>query len=213
MTTRSALKSEIIDDMDRDATADGSRVLAAISAAIKFYQPKRFFFNESRSVTFSTVNGTSDYDFGSGEEITTEFYRIDAAVITESNNNHFLSVRDYRDLEILLDGNATSGRPWSYAYINRALRLYPKPDDAYTVRLTGHVKVAEPSTDDEADNLWFTEAYELIRCRAKAYLFAHVWTNPEQAAVMRVAEADARLSLQGATHDKTGAGTIIPTHF
>lgn len=213
MTTRSALKTEIIDDLERDASADGARVLSAISTAIKFYQPKRFYFNESRSVTFNTVASTDTYDFGTGQEITTEFYKIDGVYVTENGNIHELNVRDYRDLEILIDSNANEGRPWSYSYINRALRLYPVPDAAYSVRLVGHVKVAEPATDGEADNAWMVEAYELIRCRAKAYLSTHVFPNPEMALMMRTAENEELMRLRGMTQDRTGTGQIIPTAF
>lgn len=213
MTTRTTLKNEIIDDLERDASADSARVLSAISSAIKFYQPKRFFFNESRDVTFSTVDGTSLYDFGTGQEITTEFYRIDAAYVTQNGQQYELKARDYRDLEILIDTTPMEGRPWSYAYINRALRLYPVPDAVYTVRLVGHIKAAEPATDDTADNVWFTEAYELIRCRAKWYLSTHVFPNAAMALSMRQAESDALRALQSATADRTGTGHIIPTQF
>lgn len=213
MTTRGTLKSEIIDDMERDATADGARVLSAISSAIKFYQPKRMFFNESRAVTFSTVASTDSYDFGTGEEITTEFYKIDGAYVTDGTNIYHLVQRDYRDFETLIDGSATQNRPTDFAYIGRALRLYPVPDAVYTVRLTGHIKAAEPAADDTAGNVWFTEAYELIRCRAKAYLYAHVFPDPGMASVMVEAERSAYGALRAATTDRTGTGQLVPTMF
>lgn len=213
MTTRTTLKAEIIDDLERDATADGARVLSAISSAIKFYQPKRFWFNESRGITFNTVDGTDSYDFGSGQEITTEFYKIDGVYVTENGQQYELSPRDYRELETLIDTTPTEGRPHSYAYINRALRLYPVPDAVYSIRLVGHIKAAEPASDGEADNVWMTEAYELIRCRAKWYLSTHVFPNPAMALSMRQAESDALLALRGATQDKIGTGHIIPTQF
>lgn len=213
MTTRATMKSEIADDMERDVTADGARILSAISSAIKFYQPRRFYFNESRSVTFSTVAGTDTYNFGSGSDITTEFYRIDACVITEGANNHIVSPRDYTEFETLIDAGATQNRPHNYAYINRALRFYPVPDAVYTVRLTGHIKAAEPAADDTASNVWFTEAYELIRCRAKSYLYAHVFPDQGMAAIMRVAEGDALAALNMATYDRAGTGQIVPTQF
>lgn len=214
MTTRTTLKTEILDDLDRASATDGSRVLAAISAAIKFYQPRRFFFNESRSVTFSTVDGTDSYDFGTGEEITTEFYTMDAVYVLETPQQHQLSPIDYRALELLIDSTGpTEGRPRRYAYINRALRLYPVPDAVYTMRVVGHIKAAEPATDDTANNVWFTEAYELIHCRAKALLYAHAYEDPNMAMIMRAAEADALQALNAATQSKIGTGQIIPTHF
>jgi hypothetical protein len=208
------MKTEIIDDMERDASADGARVLSAISSAIKFYQPKRFFFNESRSVTFATVNGTDTYSFGTDLAITTEFYKIDGAFVLEGTQQHQMAPIDYLSLELLIDSSGpATGRPTRYAYINRALRLYRVPDAAYTVRLDGHIKAAEPETDNETDNVWFTEAYELIRCRSKAYLYTHVFPKPEMAALMRIAEKDALEALRGATQDKIGTGQIVPTQF
>lgn len=211
MTTRGTLKNEIIDDLERDATADNARVLSAISSAIKFYQPKRFWFNESRSVTFNTVDGTDTYSFGT--DIATEFYRIDGVFITENGQQYEVSPRDYRDIEGLIDSTPTEGRPWSYAYINRALRFYPVPDGVYSVRITGHIKADEPAADDTASNVWMTEAYELIRCRAKWYLSTHVFPNQAMALSMRQAENEALTALRGATDDKIGTGQIIPTHF
>lgn len=213
MTTRAILRDEILDDLERDATADTSRVLSAISSAIKFYQPKRFFFNESRSVTFSTVNGTDTYRFGTGLEITTEFYKVDGAFILDSTRYVPLKIMDYLRMERLIETSPSTGRPNRWAYINKAMRLYAVPDQAYTIRLDGHIKLAEPASDAETGNDWMVEAYELIRCRAKAYLSAHVFPNPEMALTMRAAEQDALTSLKGATQDKTGSGEIEPTQF
>lgn len=213
MTTRAALKTEILDDLERDASADGARVLSAISAAIKHYQPKRFFFNESRSVTFSTEADKWQYTFGTSGDITTEFYRIDAVFVTENGNNYEMCQRDYREMELLNDTNATTNRPYDWAYIGQSVVLYPVPDGVYTVRLTGHIKAAEPAADDTAGNVWFTEAYELIRCRAKSYLYAHVYPDPGMAQMMQVAEASALRALRSATMDRVSTGNVEPTSF
>jgi hypothetical protein len=213
MTTRGTLKTEILDDMERSATTDGARVLSAISTAIKFYQPKRFFFNESRSITFSTVAGTGTYSFGASEAITTEFYRIDGVFILEGTNQHRVKLVDYLVLEELIENPAAEGRPTCYGFINRAMRFYRAPDAVYTVRIDGHIKAAEPAEDSTADNVWFTEAYELIRSRAKAYLYAHVYMDPQMAALMRQAESEAFGVLRAASTDKLASGDIVPTTF
>ena len=212
MTTLSALRTEILDDLERDSASDSTRVTAAISAAIRFYQPKRFFFNESRDVTFNTVASQWVYEFGAGADITTEFYRIDMILVEDTGNDYTLWRRDYRDIEQLNDNTATENRPSNYGYIDRSIVLYPIPDAAYLTRITGHVKVAIPA-DEEADNPWMTEAYELIRCRAKAYLYAHVYPDAAMAAVMREATKDALSSLREATTSKVMAGHVIPSDF
>lgn len=207
------MKAEIIDDMERDATTDGARVLSAISSAIKFYQPKRFFFNESRSITFSTVDGTDTYSFGTGLAITTEFYAIDGVFILEGTNQHRVKPVNYLSLEELIESTPAKGRPTSYAFINRALRFYRCPDAVYTVRIDGHIKAAEPAADATADNVWFTEAYELIRCRAKAYLYAHVWPDADMFGAMKGMESEALAILRSATDDKVGTGFLEATEF
>lgn len=213
MTTRATMQTEILADLRRSSAQLGSQTLSAISAAIKFYQPQRFWFNESRSVTFNTVQSQSVYTFGTSGDITTEFYRIDGGVITEDSDNRPLRRGDYVALETMIDGNSTEGRPTRFAYIAKSLRLYPVPDAAYAVRLFGHIKLAEPENDNDTGNDWFVEAYELIKCRAKAYLGAHVLMDLNMAAVMRAAEQDAFKALKKATTDKVATGTLVPTQW
>ena len=213
MTTRGTMITEILDDMERSGTADTTRVTSAISTAIKFYQPKRFFFNESRSITFPTVDGTDTYSFGSSGAITTEFYAIDGVFILEGTNQHRVKLIDYLSLEEVIESTPAEGRPTCWAYINRAMRFYRCPDAVYTVRLDGHIKAAEPAADGTADNVWFTEAYELIRCRAKAYLYAHVYGDQPMAALMREAEREAYGVLRAASTDKMGTGQLASTEI
>lgn len=213
MTTRATLKTEILDDLERDSAADGTRVLAAISSAIKYFQPRRFFFNESRSTTFNTVADQSIYTFGTGNDITQEFYKIDLAVLEDTNTDYVMKRRDYRDIEVLNDAGATSNRPYNYDYFDRSLMLYPIPDAAYTIRLTGHIKYAEPEADGEENNEWFTEAYELIRSRAKLILYTHVYPDMEGRQTMKIAEREALTSLESGTDAKIASGCLEPTTF
>lgn len=208
MTTLAAMISEIESDTER---SDTTAIRSKISAAIRHYQPTRLFFNESRDVTFTTVIGQTEYTFAS--DIGTEFYKIDGVWLTQGTNVYQLRRCDYRALEILLDGNSTSSQPTSFAWIDRQMRLYPEPNDAYTVRVTGHIKAAAPASDAETDNVWMTEAYDLIMSRAKAELYAHRWEEPAAAQVMRVAEAEALDRLLATTDTKIGSGFVTPTQF
>jgi hypothetical protein len=206
MTTKQAMIAEIESDTERsDTTAIGLK----IDAAIRHYQPKRFWFNESRDVTFNTVASTAVYTFAT---IGTEFYKIDGAFLTNGSEIRELERVNYVEME---GGEATptEGVPFAYAYIAKAVRFYDVPDAIYSARLTGHVKIAVPASDAEADNAWMTEAYDLIMSRAKAELYAHRWEDPNNAAIMRAAEMDALRRLQGATHDKVATGHLEATEF
>lgn len=208
MTTRAIMLAEMADDMER---SDSSAFTNKINAAIRHYSPKRFWFNESRSVTFSTVASTDTYAFST---IGTEFYKIDGIYVTiAAGDVRELQRVDYSYLERTASADTTTGEPDVYAYINRAIRLWRNPDAVYSTRILGHVKLAAPATDDEADNLWMTEAYDLIMCRAKAELYAHRYEDPNNAAVMQQAEASALRRLLGNTTDKVQAGYLEMTEF
>lgn len=209
MTTRGAMIAEMADDMER---SDPAAFTSKIDAAIRQYQAKRFWFNETRSVTFSLTASTDTYSFAT---IGTEFYRVDGVFLTVAADDvRELDRWDYaRMMEELADENTSTDVPCAFAYIDRALRFWRSPDDAYSVRLLGHAKLAAPSTDDEANNLWMVEAYDLIMCRAKAELYAHRYEDPMNAQVMRVAEKEALDRLLGATEDKTAPGYLQGTEF
>ncbi|MFD1945065.1 hypothetical protein [Paradevosia shaoguanensis] len=211
MTTQAAMIAEILDDTERGA-GETDAVRDKIAAAIRYYQPSRFWFNETRDVTFDTVPGQIDYPFPLGTPGAV-FYKIDAAIVTQGTTNIDMGVEDYKVLEVLLDGNSTRSLPTVYAYIKKALRLYPAPDVIYPVRLTGHIRIDPPADDSEADNPWFVDAYDLIMCRAKAQLYKHRWGDPNNAALMTDAEIEARDLLFSATADKTGTGVVRSTRY
>jgi len=208
MTTQAAMIAEIESDTERSDTA---AIRSKIAAAIRKYQKVRFWFNESRDVTFNTVADQSDYGFTA--DIGTEFYTIDGLFVTQGTNTYALDKCDYRSLEILLDANTTSSLPISFAYIDSKARLYPYPDAVYSARMTGHVKIDVPTSDGDVDNEWFTEAYDLIMADAKAELYAHRWEDPTQASIMRAARDEYLSDLKAASASKTGTGSIRPTQF
>lgn len=209
MSTLSVMLAEIQADTIRTSASDVTAQRAKINAAIRHYQPKRFWFNESRAVTFNTVASTAVYTFTT---IGTEFYKIDGAFRTDGSEITELDRVNYTELE---PGQATptEAAPTAYAYVAKSVRLYDVPDAIYSVRLTGHIKIAAPASDAEADNIWMTEAYDLIMCRAKAELYAHRWSEPIPAQIMRAAEGDALSRLLGATHDKVALGHLEATEF
>lgn len=202
--------AEIQDDTMRPSAVETSAIRTKIAAAIDHYQKTRFWFNESRNVTFSTVASQADYPFTA---IGTEFYKIDGAFVTVSAQDiREIERVDYIDLETVYV-NPASNVPTRYSYINRALRISAQPASAYSIRLTGHIKIAVPATDATADNEWFTEAYELIMCRTKALLYAHRWEDAVNAQTMFVAEKEAYRQLRNATADKTRTGSLELTEF
>lgn len=210
MTTLATLKAEIADDIARtDLT---TQIADAITKAIEHYQKRRFFFNETRDVTFSTVADQAIYTSADNADIP-NFYKIDGLFITVSGHTYDLRRIDPLIMEHLQDDSASSGQSTSYSYFNQSLWLYPIPDQAYTVRTQGHIKVAVPATDAEADNVWMTHGYELIRARAKASVALHKIRDVELANEARAAELVALEALDAETSQRIGTGRIVPTSW
>lgn len=204
MTTKQTMITEIESDTERsDTTAIGLK----IDAAIRFYQKKRFWFNESRDVTFNTVASTTSYSYAT---IGTEFYKVDGVYLTNGSEVVDLCRANYTALETADTGE---GVPSRYAYVNRAIRLHRTPDAIYSTRMTGHIKIAVPAALDTANNEWFTEAYDLIMAHAKAELYAHRWEDPANASLQQFIAREKLSLLLGATHDDTAQGHLEATEF
>lgn len=211
MTTLAALKAEIADDLARSDLT--SQIAAAVTNAIRHYNGRRFYFNEQRSATFTTADGQARYSSADDADIPLVF-RLDGVFLEDSSGQSTELERcDPVEIETLLDNSAASGEPLSYAYYGQTFALHPIPDAAYTVRLMGHIAKAAPATDGETGNVWMTEAYELIRCRAKAYLYLHVLRNPEMSGLMRAAEDEALGQLREDSQSRVASGTIWKTEF
>lgn len=210
MTTLALLKSRIADDIVRtDLT---TQIGQAISDAIKYYQRERLYFNESRSYTFNTVASQSIYTSSDDADIGL-IQKVDMLHLTDDGERYWLCREDPKIVEYLNDGNATETRPDSWAWFDRSIMLYPIPDAAYTVRILGHFVAAEPTTDGEAGNVWMTEAFELLRCRAKLMLAVHVLRDNDLAQVMKMAENEELAKLRGETARKVGTGIIRGSGF
>lgn len=221
MTTLSALKATIADDLNRSDLT--SQIASAITDSIWHYKNTRFYWNETRGSTFATVAAQSRYTSSDDADIPL-WFDIDKVFVNDGTREIELEQYDPVQMEYLLgQASPTQGVPYAYAYYDRSFWLYPVPDDAYTVRPLGAIEKAAPATDGEANNVWMVEAYELLRCHAKALLAVHVLKDPDMLTVMRGprpdmeppggAEGVALKKLQSATGKRVSTGRILATQF
>lgn len=210
MTTQTIMKARIADEFSRSDLT--SQIAYAITDAIERYQSERFWFNESRDVTFSTV-ASQEYYTSSDNAMIPDLYFIDYAVMTVGGAISILSRYTPELMERLSDNGTQTGEPTSYTYYQKKIRLYPVPTQVYTVRLAGHVKVAAPASDSEADNVWMTDAERLIRARAKYNLALDVLRDGDIATAQAAAVNEAFEQLKGRTNLQTGTGIVAPTQF
>ena len=208
MTTLTVLKARIADEMARSDIPD--LIANSISSAIAYYQRKRFYFNELDSVTFSTVDTQAEYTSSDNAYIP-YLYDIDAITVTVSSNNYEMDQISPEEWRILYNTTAT-GQPECFAYFNQKLRLYPIPNDVWTVRIQAHVRIVAPATDGEASNVWMIDAEELIRARAKYDLYCVLGDN-KQASMANAWEQQALISLNALSNSMMKTGYITPMQF
>ena len=208
--TLSDMKTRIADELARaDLT---SQIAYAIADAIDFYQSERFHFNESRSLTFSTVADQEFYTSSDLAAIAT-MQSFDYLLLYLSGLPYEINRRTPIEIELLNQGATVTGQPYSYSYYNKQIRLGPVPDSVYTIRIAGRITYTAPASDSEASNPWMQDGEKLIRSRAKWELFTHVLRNAEQAEAMKAAEKEAFSQLKGKTALLSGTGQIAPMQF
>lgn len=212
MTTLTVLKAKIADDLARDDLT--TQIADAITQAIDFYKEERLFWMDTRAETFATVAAQSAYD-GDDDAAIPLFIKIDAMMLQDSGGIEYgpLNRIDQRVMEQLLDDSASSSRPDSWSWYNDTIYFHPIPDDVYTARPMGQIEVAAPSSDAETGNKWMSKGLELIRCKAKAYIFLHTVKDPNQAVAMEAAAQSELAKLRRDTSKRTATGRIIPTQF
>lgn len=211
MTTYGAMQDRIADELDRtDLT---TQIQKAIQTAIEKYERKRFYFNEARSLTFTTVDGQEFYTSADATDIPNLLFIDNVKLTISASDKIDLDRADYSELEYLSTNSTTDeGQPTCYAYYAKQLRLYPIPDAAYAVRVSGVFALSDLSATADT-NAWMTDAEALIRSRAKREIFTHVIRDVEGAQAMAQAEAEELQSLNQATNARSSTGTILPTEF
>ena len=200
MTTLAIMKARIADELARSDLT--SQIAYAISDAIGAYNNERFHFNETRSNTFSTVADQEFYGVSDAAFIGT-MNVIDYVYAYNGNQPYRLMPETPSAMESFSLNGSYRGQPWNYCWYGNQVRLYPTPDQAYTIRMAGSIKSAEPATDAETSNPWMTHAGRLIRARAKLELALHVLKDPDLATTMNAAVMDAFEDLKSETNQIT----------
>ena len=170
MSTLGTMKSEIAADLGRSDLT--SYIAECISKAIEREQLTRYFFNVTDALEITTSDGTAAYSTFSSGPITNvvDMVRIDHVWRDQGGLAVFL--REIGFDETTWDNAATAkARPWAYSWYADKIHFTPIPDGTYTVKVSGHYKVAEPASDAETGNAWMTYAYNVILPLAKSIIY------------------------------------------
>jgi len=181
----------------------------SIQTAIRFYERRRFYFNELRS-SFST-SASKEYYGSADAAFIARLVDIDSITVDVNTSTYPVVPRDFSYIDQVQTNAGYTGDPTDYVYYNLQLRFYPIPQTARAVNVSGVQKFVT-LTATNSTNAWFVDAEALIRSRAKYELYHHRIQKPEKAAQMRGAELDALAALEGETFSKI-AGRLRPTAF
>lgn len=200
---------------------NANAIRLAINTAITEYQKERFDFsdiNPGVPTTFNTVAQQSVYPISAMANLD-KIYLIDYIQLQQGNTLLTLRRTTPKNIHSDIQINTGYGLPGSYAYEGNCLILYPVPDQIYPVYIGGHVFVAAPATDNEADNPWMTDAELLIRQRAKYEVYKNVVRNDKMALAMSPDPDEngeaykAYASLKRRTNKITGIGRVRVPQF
>ena len=186
-----------------------NQIKFCIQDSIAHYEVERFWFNQFRDRTFATVPGQEFYGASDLGDIPS-ILEFDAVTLTVGSTRWPLTKAGYVELE---DWNADAGargQPTHYAYWGEEIRLYPVPDSAYQVRLSGLFALPTLSADGD-ENAWTGVAEDLIRHRAKSILYSQYLRDDANAARASALEMAAYERLSTTTARRLAAGEIRPS--
>lgn len=212
MTTLATMKTRIATELRRSDLS--TQIAEAINTAIQAYEHERWYLNESRENTFTTVAAQPDYDETDAAFIGA-ISKIDYLFVLIGDQPFELLNETMKFVEDANTNNTFQGQPAWYAFYDEKFWLYPVPNEAWEVRVGAVYETAAPLTDGELNNFWMNKAERLIRSRAKYEIYTHVLFNLERAQVMASAVTEALDQLNVATtrKTKTRGGRIAPMQF
>lgn len=179
---------ELGDKMQLMPSSSGvwSPIKNAVQSAIAKWERTRFYFNEFYdTVWFTTVSGQEVYTASDEAEIGTavDIIRLRLRVGTD---RFTLVRRPWEYIDDISVGQATTGKPEQFAYFAQQVRLYPIPDDANNIAVSGVKRLTALTADADA-NAWTQDAFSLIRCEALMIIATEYLHNDAMARAMEIA--------------------------
>lgn len=217
MSTFGVMKARIAKEMKRgELTASATAVQSAVLDSIKFFEARRWAWNQFLDETHTT---TADDPYVT-LTATLQVVKFDSVKAIIGTRDYPLTPATWIAIDSV-DSGQWSGYPEYYTEYDvdnagstqQRLRLYPIPNDAYTMKLSGLRKLPEVSASATANatNAWMVIAEEMVRCRAKGYLFRDELRAPQNAQHM-FGEAERKATeLRRETRQRQGSNRIRAT--
>lgn len=202
----------ISDDIDDTQGEYIEQIQKAIFASVRYCERDVYYFNETRDVTFQTVEGQEWYGEADNPNIASLVRVQDLYLESDTIERRWLRRVFNEEIEILADNTAERGEPYAWTYFAQKIRLYPIPGESiYTVRLQlGPYRLNQITSTDDT-NAWFTEAFDLVKARAKYILAKDTLKDAAVAAEALNDYTDQQSSLKAETSRRSATGQICVT--
>lgn len=202
MTTLAEMATDIANETLRGTSSDTTAIARYIQSAIRHYSGKRWWFNEANGTAFNTADGTEYYDIPSPLRI------VDTVLVTYSTLPTTLVRQSSEWMEERYTPTSVyKGQPYAWAPFPDQIRLFPIPDGVYAVKTQGY-GIALPVATDSDSTPWANEAYDLVKCRARALIERDWLMNVEGYQLFSAAERDALSAIEAENARRVGAGKI-----
>jgi hypothetical protein len=135
-----------------------------INDAIRQYKARSWWFLQEPTSTAKTSTTTASNSYVS---LISGIIQIDTLQITISGQLQRLTPTSHDLMESLHEGASSESQPWRWTQYGARVRLYPTPDDTYTLTWTGLFEDAVTLADSADTNDWMTHGELLIRHTAR----------------------------------------------
>lgn len=173
MSNLGEMVERIREDIDRGDHYD-ARIKRAIADSIRFYRTKRLGWNIKRA--YAVLTPGNEY-----VSLPTDWIEADLLRLDKDEDREVLEEVTYDWIDDENVQGDQRGRPRSYAIQHRTLRLFPIPEQTYTLMFSFQyeLKDVSVSASDGATNAWLDEGEELIRKHAMSELYVHYIDGPD----------------------------------
>lgn len=212
--TLADLKAEIADDIDDTTGEYTDQIVKAIQGAQRYCERYTFYFNETREITFPTVVGQEWYGAADNANIPTLVHIRDVYREDSAGQRMTMQRLSPEEMELLLFNGAVTGQPSCWTYFEQKIRLYPVPNSTLdTIRMIVAPYRLGVLSADGATNAWLTEAYDMIKARAKYLIQKDTLKDPALAAEALNDYNDQFDALKAETSKRLGTGYFVPTQW
>jgi len=162
MATRGTLISRIITELHLETASYTAQVVDAITSAVNFYRPERFWFNEGTTSFVLATAGAATLSSDLPDSVTIDSVRA----VDNSGSPYSLSFDTWSEFQ---SRPSMTAEPTRWAIHHQMLHVWPTNNATRTIEVDWSGRVTMTASNSSSC-VWTNEAEELIRLHAKTDL-------------------------------------------